>query len=91
VIDFYGNNVPVSSIVLEYLPDGPQGAVQSEIYLLSYEEKALVDQPPFRESFAVGDIPPGMYRISFPFYGRQEFLVEVFPGRLTMVAFDFRE
>jgi hypothetical protein len=91
VIDFYGNNVPVSSIVLEYLPDGPQGAVQSEIYLLSYEEKALVDQPPFRESFAVGDIPPGMYRISFPFYGRQEFLVEVFPGRLTVVAFDFRE
>jgi hypothetical protein len=91
VIDSYGGNVPVSSIVLEYLPDGPQEAPQSEIYLLSYEEKALIDQPPFRESFAVGDIPPGLYRISFPFYGRQEFMAEVFPGGLTMLTFDFRE
>lgn len=91
VIDSYGNNVPVSSIVLEYLPDGSQGADQSEIYLLSYEEKALIDQPPYRESFAVGDIPPGLYRISFPFYGRQEFLAEVFPGELTVLTFNFSE
>jgi len=88
VIDPYGDNVPVSNIVLEYLPQGLEGEVKSEFYLLSYEEIDLIDQPPFRESFAIGDIPPGKYRISFPLYGRQEFLVEVYPGELTVLTFE---
>jgi len=88
VIDPYRDNVPVSNIVLEYLPGGPEEEAESEFYLLSYEEVELIDQPPFRESFAIGGIPSGKYRISFPLYGRQEFLVEVYPGELTVVTFE---
>lgn len=87
VIDPYGENTPVSNIVLEYLPEGVDGKSDSELYLLSYEEQGLIGQEPFRESFAVGDIPAGLYRISFPLFGRQEFIVEVFPGQVTLVAF----
>ncbi len=87
VIDPYGDNVPVSNIVLEYLPQGSDGGTESEFYLLSYEEQDLIDQPPFHESFAIGDIPPGKYRISFPLFGRQEFLIEVLPGELTLLTF----
>lgn len=91
VIDLFGVNAPVSNIVLEYLPDGPEGETGDEIYLLSYEEAELIDQPPFKESFGVGDIAPGLYRISFPLFGRQEFLVEVQSGLLTVTTFEIQE
>jgi len=49
LIDSFGNNTQLSSIVLAYLPDGPDQASQQIISLISYEEKALLGQPPWRE------------------------------------------
>jgi len=86
-IDAYGNNLEVSSIVLQHLPDGPDGPSDLEITLLTYEEKALLGQTPFVEGFAVGDLPSGWYRISFPSNGLQQHLLEVFPGQLTVFTF----
>jgi murein DD-endopeptidase MepM/ murein hydrolase activator NlpD len=91
-IDSYGNNLQKTSIVLEYLPNGPDQPANSGpeallINLRSYEEKALLGQPPWGESFAVGDIPAGWYRVSFPHGGLERILVQVFPGQLTMVTF----
>jgi murein DD-endopeptidase MepM/ murein hydrolase activator NlpD len=86
-IDSYGNNLFKDSIVLQHLPDGPDGASDFQITILSYEEDALIGQIPWQESFAVGDLLPGLYRVSFPHFGLRQELVQVFPGKLTMATF----
>jgi len=86
-IDSYGNNLEKDSIVLEHLPEGPEQPSDFQVTLLTYEEKALIGQPPWKESFGIGELPAGRYRISFPHLGLQERLVQVFPGQLTVVTF----
>lgn len=86
-IDSYGENLEKSDIVLQHLPEGPEGPSDLQITLMSYEEPALIGQPPWGESFAIGDIPAGWYRITFPHFGLQEQLVQVFSGQLTVVTF----
>ena len=89
VVDGEGDEVVVSSvIVLQRLPEGPEAPHDLEVYLWSYEEASLIGQPPYRESFAAGDLPAGLYRISFARQGVQRFLVEVSPGQLTVVTLE---
>lgn len=85
-IDSYGNNLPKNSIVLEHLPNGPDQPNDLEIHLLSYEEQGLIGVDPWKESFGVGDIPAGLYRLSFPHFGLKEVLFTVYPGQLTVVS-----
>ncbi len=87
VIDPAGKPVAVKDIVIEHLQEGPEGASDWEIYLDSYEEKALLGRSPWGESFAAGNLQPGWYRISFPRGGLQSQVVQVFPGMLTVVTF----
>jgi hypothetical protein len=86
-IDGYGNRLELDSIVLQRLPQGPEGPVDFEVSTITYQEKGLLGQPPFEESFGVGDLPPGLYRITFPMGGLREELVEIFPGQVTVVTF----
>jgi murein DD-endopeptidase MepM/ murein hydrolase activator NlpD len=86
LIDSYGNNTALSSVVLEHLPNGPDQPVGFTVSVNSYEEKNLIGQLPWEESFAVGDLPTGWYRITYPFQGMQQQLVEVFPGQLTLIS-----
>ncbi len=85
-IDSFGNNLLKNSIVLEHLPDGADQPNDLEIPLLSYEEEELAGLSPWKESFGAGDIPAGLYRISFPHFGLKEILVTVLPGQLTVVT-----
>ena len=86
IVDSQGNLIILeNSLVLVHLPQGPDQPGGREIYLQDYEESDLLGQPPFADSFAVGDIPPGWYRITFPHNGLQQYLVEVFPGQLSWV------
>jgi murein DD-endopeptidase MepM/ murein hydrolase activator NlpD len=86
-VDTYGNSLEMPSIVLQYLPQGPDGPSDFEVTLLTYEEKALMNQPPWLESFAIGDLPAGWYQLSFPMGGLRKELVQVFPGQITAVVF----
>lgn len=86
-LDAYGNSLEMPSIVLQHLPQGPNSPSDFEATLLTYEEKALIGQPPWLESFAVGDLPAGWYRLSFPMGGLRQELVQVFPGRVTSLVF----
>jgi murein DD-endopeptidase MepM/ murein hydrolase activator NlpD len=83
----YNESLEMPSIVLQHLPDGPDGPVDFEVTVTTYEEKGLVGQPPFQESFGLGDLSPGLYRISFPMGGLRHELVTVYPGQLTVVTF----
>jgi len=83
LVDSYGNNLQLSSIVLEHLKDGNDQTDGFQVTLLSYEEKALIGLSPWEESFGIGDLETGLYRISYPYQGLQQRIVEVFPGQLT--------
>ena len=76
------------SIVVE--PLDPSGGAQTT-YLAPYEEAALAGQPPWEESFALGDLPAGRYRVSFILFGYQEQEFEILPGQVTVVEFDLSQ
>lgn len=89
VLDRNGQPIAVQDVVLQYLPDGSSGTPVKEIYLQSYEEKALLGRPPWQESFAAGDLDPGWYRVSFPYFGLQRQEFQVLPGQISVVVFQF--
>jgi len=86
LVDSYGNNLQLSSIVIERLDDLNDQSENFQATLLSYEEKALIGLAPWEESFGIGDLPPGWYRITYPYQGLQQRVVEVLPGQLTVVS-----
>jgi hypothetical protein len=86
-LDSFQNSQEKDSIVLQRLPQGPDGPSDFDVTVLTYEEKGLIGQPPYLESFAVGDLSPGWYRITFPMGGLREELIRVFPGQVTNVTF----
>jgi murein DD-endopeptidase MepM/ murein hydrolase activator NlpD len=86
-IGAYGDSLEMDSIVLQHLPQGPDGPSDFEVTVMTYEEKGLRDQPPWLETFAVSDLPAGLYRVSFPLGGLRQELVQVLAGQLTVVTF----
>jgi hypothetical protein len=86
IIDPWGDAPEGTGVVILHLPDGPGSPRDFEIYLQTYQEKGLLAQTPWRESFAIGDLPAGWYLVSFPLSGMQEYFVEVFPGKLTFLT-----
>lgn len=85
-----GINLKIPNIVVERL-SGPQGEVISQIYLGTYEERALKGLPPWEESFAIGELSPGWYQVSFVQYGIQREKFQILPGELSVVQFDFSD
>ena len=86
VVDDQGNYEPVENIVIEQLA-GPGLPAIDQFYLTTYEKKELRGQSPWNESFALSDLPPGEYQITFMLNGLQQREVEVEPGMLTLVTF----
>jgi hypothetical protein len=85
VLDAQGNILPVENVVLQHL-SAENGPPDAEFYTTSYEEKALIGLGPWQESFALGDLPPGWYQVSFAQNGFQRHRVQVLPGQLTVLA-----
>jgi murein DD-endopeptidase MepM/ murein hydrolase activator NlpD len=83
VLDESGAELSVDNVVIEPLTPGAAG----KIYLTAYQDKRLIGQPPWEESFAAGDLPPGTYRVTFVRAGIQQRQVQVQPGKLTLVTF----
>ena len=86
ILDKNGDILHLKNLVIERVSRNGQ-TIGIPIYLDTYAEPALIAQEPWGESFAVGDLPPGQYRISFVASGLQEHLTEVQPGEVTMVVF----
>jgi len=87
IVDKNGLRLDIPNIVIEHLP-APDQPADSQIYTGTYQELDLLEQPPWNESFAAGDLPAGWYRIEFVQYGMQERIVQVLPGQLTLVTFN---
>lgn len=87
VIDSDGVYLPVENIVLEQLA-GPGLPAIDQFYLTTYEKEELRGKSPWEESFAISDLPPGDYQITFYFNNReQQRVVTVESGMLTTVTF----
>jgi murein DD-endopeptidase MepM/ murein hydrolase activator NlpD len=89
VLDEQGNYQQVPNIVIEQLA-GPGLPAIDQFYLKTYEKKELLGQSPWNESFALSDLPPGEYQITFMLNGLQQLVVEVEPGKLTLVTFEVK-
>jgi hypothetical protein len=77
----------ISNIVIERLSE-QDGISLERFYLNGYQERALVGNLPWEESFGLGDLTPGWYRVSFVQYGMQSRQVQVQSGALTLLTFD---
>ncbi len=89
VVDAQGKDLVVHNIVVEQL-GGPGQPVLDSIYLKTYSETRLVGLDPWQESFAVGDLKPGSYQISFWMNGLQQRVVQIKPGKLTLTVFQIK-
>ena len=84
ITDKQGNILDIRNIVLERLDSSGQ-AVVGRTYLRTYVNESLRGNSPWEESFGIGDLIPGTYKLSFMLNGYQSRLVEVDAGKLTLV------
>jgi hypothetical protein len=76
------DNLPIPVMPLELRRLDGAGQIY---YFSSYEDLEKWSQPPHFENFAIGDIPPGRYELSFVGYTLENHPVEILPGRLTSI------
>lgn len=87
--DADGNYIQMGNIVLELLGGAGQPALD-QVYIKTYSDKKMRGRAPWAESFAVSELPPGKYQVSFWLGGMQQRLVDVEPGKLTVVRFNIK-
>ncbi len=75
----------MSRFIESTLVDSLTGAPIPRITLSTYSDEKLVLQPPWNETFAVGNLPPGEYKISVvkPGAGFQSEIIEIKSGEVT--------
>lgn len=86
ILDSAGNFVEISNIVIERL-SGPGQAALDQFYVQTYARDDLKGLAPFEESFALGDLQPGQYQVTFFLNGFYQKVIEIEPGKLTLVTF----
>jgi murein DD-endopeptidase MepM/ murein hydrolase activator NlpD len=86
VIDEFGTPIYIPNVVLERLNGA--GEVLETTYVETYADFSVKGDDAWGENFAIGDLQPGMYRVSFVARGLQVREVEVYPGLLTVLVFD---
>ena len=84
IIDRQGKIINIPNIVAERLDPAGQSVV-GRTYLRTYGGESLLGQAPWEESFGMGDLIPGTYKISYLLDGYQSRLVEVEAGKLTLI------
>ncbi|MEN8172807.1 MAG: M23 family metallopeptidase [Chloroflexota bacterium] len=86
-INIFGGLLPVENIEIKALT--PDGDGNFAIYYLStYDNLTIKNDLKWEETFAIGGLPAGNYRVSFVARGLQYFDVQVLPGMVTMITFD---
>jgi murein DD-endopeptidase MepM/ murein hydrolase activator NlpD len=89
IVDADGKFIELRNIVLERLAGAGQPALD-QFYLKTYSDKDLTGRDPWRENFAAGDLPAGTYQISVWLGQMYQKIVEIEPGKLTVVNFQIK-
>jgi murein DD-endopeptidase MepM/ murein hydrolase activator NlpD len=90
VVDEYGDPIYLPNVVVERLAADGDTAVETN-YLESYADSSVNGDDVWQENFALGDLPAGKYRVTFVARGLREYVLPVYPGRVTLVTFDAME
>ncbi len=83
IMDAQGEYLSADNIVIKKLDD--KGKATRNYFLLTYEDPKMLGLAPLYDSFAIGDLPPGKYQISFIYKHEQKVTVTVAPGVVTYV------
>jgi murein DD-endopeptidase MepM/ murein hydrolase activator NlpD len=89
ILDEFGTPIYIPNVVVEKL--GPDSQVIETLYVETYADFSLNGDDQWGENFAIGDLSPGLYRISFVARGLQTWEINVLPGALTILTFDARQ
>lgn len=84
ILDGGGKLISEAVLTLEQLDDA--GAVQDVIYVTSYQFSRINSHPMLGENFAISDLPPGDYRLSFVNNQLYEFFFTLAPGTLGFIT-----
>ena len=85
IVDNQGNIQDIRNLVVERL-DASGQAVVGRTYLRTYGGESLRGKSPWEESFGIGDLIPGTYKLSYLLNGYQAQLLEVHAGKLTLIT-----
>lgn len=86
ILSASGNLIQIPNVVIEQL-SAPGSPPISRTYINTYADRRLTGLEPWGESFAIGGLPEGDYKISFVRTIYRSTVVHVSPGGLTMVTF----
>lgn len=86
IMDSSGKLLAVRNINVEQLA-GPGLPAADTFYLKTYAETGISGQQPWGENFAAWDLPAGQYQITFWLNSLHQRVVEILPGKLTLVTF----
>jgi murein DD-endopeptidase MepM/ murein hydrolase activator NlpD len=75
-----GDPIPIQGHIVLHSITHPE---QRKIDLQTYVDSVLWNQPPWNETFGVGDLPPGEYSLSFYLDKNHKHTVLIQPGKLT--------
>ena len=90
ILDEFGSPIYIPNVVIERLGEDNQEILET-IYVETYADFSVHGDDVWSENFGIGDLPPGMYRVSFVARGLQVWEVMVYPGQLTLLTFDAGE
>jgi murein DD-endopeptidase MepM/ murein hydrolase activator NlpD len=89
IVDEFGTPIYIPNVVVERLSD--VGEVVEIMYVETYADFTVNGDDEWGENFAISDLLPGRYRVSFVARGLQVWELEVHPGQLTLMVFDASE
>ncbi len=84
-----GYPIPNVDIEIQRLDDA--GEVVRSWYTITYADISVHGDDAWGENFAIGDVEPGPYRIQFVAGGLHVYEVEVLPGQLALIEFEYGE
>ena len=83
IVDSSGKAVPEVSLTLEKLSD--EGEIEGHYYFKTYAENGINSHPALDENFALPDIPPGDYRLTYISNKMYEVFFTLEPGKLGFI------
>jgi murein DD-endopeptidase MepM/ murein hydrolase activator NlpD len=89
IVDEFGTPINIPNVVIEKI--GPGDVVLETIYVETYADFTVNGDDIWGENFALSNLHPGEYRVSFVARGLQIWDVTVYPGQLTLLTFDARD
>ena len=87
ILDEFGEYIYIPDVVIERLSNNGTQTIQT-YYIETYADRTVNGDNAFKENFAIGDLPPGKYRVTFVARGLQKYVVNVYPQKVTLILFD---